>query len=97
MLLEKSRFTLIESVLVTSESYEIQTAVNSSTVISRLCVSVCFSESECVMMEVQCSSAQVSSPARPSSSSPAVRGTGRKHRCLHLSIYHPHHPQTCVC
>ncbi|XP_016110579.1 telomeric repeat binding factor a [Sinocyclocheilus grahami] len=37
------------------------------------------SESECVLMEVQCSSAQVSSPARPSSSSssPAVRRSDR--------------------
>uniref|UniRef100_A0A673MD58 Uncharacterized protein n=1 Tax=Sinocyclocheilus rhinocerous TaxID=307959 RepID=A0A673MD58_9TELE len=37
------------------------------------------SESECVLMEVQCSSAQVCSPARPSSSSssPAVRRSDR--------------------
>uniref|UniRef100_A0A671NRZ7 Uncharacterized protein n=1 Tax=Sinocyclocheilus anshuiensis TaxID=1608454 RepID=A0A671NRZ7_9TELE len=35
------------------------------------------SESECVMMEVRCSSAQVSSPTRPSSSSQAVRRSDR--------------------
>ncbi|XP_058629079.1 telomeric repeat binding factor a isoform X6 [Onychostoma macrolepis] len=40
------------------------------------------SESECVMMEVQCSSAQVSSPARPSSRSPAVKDTHKKHRIV---------------